>query len=160
MVEGDAGKARATSQGLRRPNPCISIVFWNPRQTGACGAGCANARLEHAYPWYGAYSIGILAILQVLPQRKPPRAYGGGGPRRMGPHVGGRERPTRDDRQSVPWREEDAQGTLAFRNGYFSFGTSFTACPRFATTGMVMALAGQASTQALQRVQSASVRSP
>ena len=69
-------------------------------------------------------------------------------------------RPTRGDRQSAPWREEDAQGTLAFRNGYLSFGASFTACPRLATTGMVMALAGQASTQALQRVQSASVRSP
>ena len=50
------------------------------------------------------------------------------------------------------------RGTLAFRNGYFSFGVSFTFCPRLATTGMVMA--GHASTQALQRVQSASVRSP
>ena len=58
------------------------------------------------------------------------------------------------------WREEDAQGALAFRIGYLSLGASFTSCPRFATTGMVMALAGQASTQALQRVQSASVRSP
>lgn len=83
----------------------------------------------------------------------------GEGPGRM-PHVRGRERPTRGDWQSAPWREEDAQGTLAFRNGYFSFGVSFTFCPRLATTGMVMALAGHASTQALQRVQSASVRSP
>lgn len=68
--------------------------------------------------------------------------------------------PTHGNRQSAPWREEDAQGALAFRNGYFSFGASFTSCPRFTTTGMVMALAGQASTQALHRVQSASVRSP
>lgn len=68
--------------------------------------------------------------------------------------------PTRGNRQSAPWREEDAQGALAFRIGYLSLGASFTSCPRFATTGMVMALAGQASTQALQRVQSASVRSP
>ena len=51
-------------------------------------------------------------------------------------------------------------GALAFRDGYLSFGASFTACPRLATTGMVMALAGHASTQALQCVQSASVRSP
>lgn len=68
--------------------------------------------------------------------------------------------PTRGNRQSAPWREEDAQGALAFRIGYFPFGASFTSCPRFTTTGMVMALAGQASTQALHRVQSASVRSP
>lgn len=81
-------------------------------------------------------------------------------PGRVSPQVGGRERPTRGDRQSAPWREEDAQGALAFRIVYLSFGASFTACPRLATTGMVMALAGQASTQALQRVQSASVRSP
>lgn len=74
--------------------------------------------------------------------------------------AGWRERPTHGNRQSAPWREEDAQGALAFRNGYFSFRASFTSCPRFATTGMVMALAGQAFTQALQRVQSASVRSP
>lgn len=81
-------------------------------------------------------------------------------PGRISPQVGGRERPTHGDRQSAPWREEDAQGALAFRIGYLSFGASFTSCPRLATTGMVMALAGQASTQALQRVQSASVRSP
>lgn len=91
-------------------------------------------------------------------QTKPPRADEES-PGRM-PHVGGRERPTRDDRQSAPWREEDAQGALAFRIVYLSFGASFTSCPRLATTGMVIALAGQASTQALQRVQSASVRSP
>ena len=86
------------------------------------------------------------------------------GPMREGPgrtpHVRGRERPTRGNRQSAPWREEDAQGALAFRIGYFSLGASFTSWPRLATTGMAMALAGQASTQALQRVQSASVRSP
>ena len=82
------------------------------------------------------------------------------GPGRMTSRAGRRGVLARGDRQSVPWREEEAQGTLAFRDGYSSFGASFTACPRLATTGMVMALAGQASTQALQRVQSASVRSP
>ena len=77
---------------------------------------------------------------------------------------------------AASWREGDRQhaaigraplgakrmhkGRLPFRIGYLSLGASFTSCPRFATTGMVMAFAGQASTQALQRVQSASVRSP
>lgn len=89
------------------------------------------------------------------------RPGAGEGPGRMTPHIrGGEGSPTRGNRQSAPWREEDAQGALAFRIGYFPFGASFTSCPRLATTGMVMALAGQASTQALQRVQSASVRSP
>lgn len=88
------------------------------------------------------------------------RPGAGEGPGRMTPHIGGRGSPTRGNRQSAPWREEDAQRALAFRIGYFPFGASFTSCPRFATTGMVMALAGQASTQALHRVQSASVRSP
>ena len=90
--------------------------------------------------------------------REPPRADGArGGYRRI---LEGGGSPTHGNRQNAPWREEDAQGALAFRIGYLSFGASFTSCPRFATTGMVMALAGQASTQALQRVQSASVRSP
>ncbi len=91
-------------------------------------------------------------------QTKQPRADGARGEYRRILEGGGS--PTRGNRQSAPWREEDAQGALAFRIGYLSLGASFTSCPRFATTGMVMALAGQASTQALQRVQSASVRSP
>lgn len=87
----------------------------------------------------------------------PAPAKARGGYRRI---LEGGGSPTHGNRQSTPWREEDAQGAFAFRTGYLSLGASFTSCPRLASTGMVMALAGQASTQALQRVQSASVRSP
>ena len=92
-------------------------------------------------------------------QTKPPRADGkarGGYHRRL---EGGSAQRTVIDRAPLGAKRMH-KGALAFRNGYFSFGASFTSCPRFATTGMVMAFAGQASTQALQRVQSASVRSP
>ena len=175
--------ARAKPKGPRRPNPCLSIVFLEPPANWRVRRGSANARLGHAYPWYATYSSHIPASLRAFPTKKtapaPARARGGwrvpgkgtrnaiyeNRPEPIGPGAGitagWREgSPTRGDRQSAPWREEDAQGALAFRNGYFSFGASFTSCPRFATTGMVMAFAGQASTQALQRVQSASVRSP
>lgn len=200
---------RAASKSPHRANPCISIVFLEPRKTGACGA---EARMHGL----GTLTRGTQRILATSPLRcglshkenrrrqrrpgadgarrskgtltrsqtkqpqadggspgrkprtgkgdpkrstaKPPRADGArGGYRRI---LEGGGSPTHGDRQSAPWREEDAQGALAFRIGYLSFGASFTSCPRLATTGMVMALAGQASTQALQRVQSASVRSP
>ena len=204
------GQSKRNALNPRRANPCISIVFSEPRKTGACGA---EARMHGL----GTLTRGTQRILAtsplrcgLSPQRKPPRRerspgriahaerrespkrtrptdptparvpsgwrVGAGesqhaarqnrpGPMRRArgrmPHVGGRERPTRrSNRQSAPWRQEDAQGALAFRIVYLSFGASFTSCPRLATTGMVIALAGQASTQALQRVQSASVRSP
>ena len=168
--------ARAKPKGPRRANPCISIVFWNPRQTGACGA---EARMHGL----GTLTRGTQRILAtsplrrgLSPQRKPPRRQrgpGADGARRSGgsqhaarqnrpgpmgrvrggwrvPGKGTRNaiyenrpgpmgkpgadgaacwregRPTHGDRQSAPWREEDAQGALAFRIGYFSFGASFT----------------------------------
>lgn len=177
-------QARKTQKPASGKPLHIDCVFGTP-ENWRVRRGSANARLGHAYPWYATYSSHIPASPQAFPtkktapapararggwraaergfptrsQTKPPRADGGS-PGRISPQVGGRERPTHGDRQSAPWREEDAQGALAFRNGYFSFGARFTSCPRLTTTGMVMALAGQASTQALQRVQSASVRSP
>ena len=232
-------RANAQRQKPASVNPCISIVFLEPRKTGACGA---EARMHGL----GTLTRGTQRILATSPLRcglshkenrpgasespartitgadgaqrekdpkrnraKPPRrqrrpgadgarrskgiptrtqtkppgrwgkpgtetayrergpetrpirtAPGRWGPGRISPHIGGRGIANTRQSASAPWREEDAQGALAFRIGYLSLGASFTSCPRFATTGMVMALAGQASTQALQRVQSASVRSP
>ena len=95
---------------------------------------------------------------QVFPQRKPPRSdEARGGWRRM--LEGGSAQRAAIGRAPLGAKRMH-RGALAFRDGYLSFGVSFTFCPRLATTGMVMALAGHASTQALQRVQSASVRSP
>ena len=229
---GERNRFPEQTRSAKRParsNPCISIVFLEPRKTGACGA---EARMHSL----GTLTRGTQRILDTSPLRcglshkenrpgasesprrtvtgadgaqreknpkrnraKPPRRQrrpGADGARRSKgtptrsqakqPQAGGESpgrkprtgkgtrnaayenrrmlkgggSPTHGNRQSAPWREEDAQGALAFRIGYLSLGASFTSCPRLATTGMVMALAGQASTQALQRVQSASVRSP
>lgn len=55
------------------------------------------------------------------------RPGAGEGPGRTTPHIGGGGgSSTRGNRQSAPWREEDAQGALAFRIGYLSLGASFT----------------------------------
>lgn len=135
------------------------------RRPGADGArrskGTPDTQPDKTTPGRWGKPGAETAYREKGPETRPMRtAPGRWDPGRIPPHIGGRERPTHGDRQSAPWREEDAQGALAFRIGYLSFGASFTSCPRLATTGMVMALAGQASTQALQRVQSASVRSP
>lgn len=184
---GKRNRFSEQTRGIRKPTsgkPLHIDCVLEPRKTGACGA---EARM-HGLGTLTRGTQRILATSPLRrglsPQRKPPRRQrgpGADGARRSGwfptrsqtkpPRAdgarGGYRRilegggsPTHGDRQSAPWREEDAQGALAFRIGYLSFGASFTSCPRLATTGMVMALAGQASTQALQRVQSASVRSP
>ena len=137
-----SAKARGGRRASEQGNPDTHPDRTTPGRWGKPGA-------ETAYREKGP---------ETRPMRTAPGRWES--PGRISPQVGGRERPTHGNRQSAPWREEDAQGALAFRNGYFSFRASFTSCPRFATTGMVMALAGQAFTQALQRVQSASVRSP
>lgn len=78
----------------------------------------------------------------------------------FGPRVGGGGVQHAAKWQRALLRRGCVKGACLSKCCYFSFAASFTFSPRLATTGMVMALAGQASTQERQRVQSASVRSP
>ena len=67
------GQSKRNALNPRRANPCISIVFSEPRKTGACGA---EARMHGL----GTLTHGTQRILAtsplrcgLSPQRKPPR---------------------------------------------------------------------------------------
>lgn len=115
--------ARTKPKGPRRANPCISIVFLEPRKTGACGA---EARMHGL----GTLTRGTQRILAtsplrpgLSPQRKPPRRQrgpGADGARRSGgsQHAARQNRPGPMEPGAdiaAYWREGDRQHTVIDR---------------------------------------------
>lgn len=164
---GELGHRRTPHHQVRQPNlgdppQRIRLCFGTP-VNWRTRRGSANAWLK------GTLTRGTPALYSAQPNRannshrksnftasrKSPGGAGAFGPRVGG---GGVQHATKWQRALL--RRGCVKGACLSKCCYFSFAASLTFSPRLATTGMVMALAGQASTQEWQRVQSASVRSP